>query len=126
MHFYKSLFATACEPGSYFDSTNGACDKCTPGTYSPDEGAVECTMCAAGKYSTAEGATECETCAAGMASTEGSDTCTDCEGGTYKAAGAAQCTACSPGLYFFSFYKSALTSTTLVLIISFISRVYPV
>jgi hypothetical protein len=102
--FYRNTnndICTACEAGSYQNSTNAtSCLGCRVGTYSR-AGASTCTLCAPGKYASDVNSTECTKCAKNTyINVSGwNGTCPDCPPGYVGVADGLPCGACGPGKY---------------------------
>lgn len=77
----------ACSPGSYSDQEGWLpfteCTECPRGYYSPESGTDQCQKCGAGKVAADMGAAECQDCAAGKVQLEkGQQECVACEAGS--------------------------------------------
>ncbi|CAK0836431.1 unnamed protein product [Prorocentrum cordatum] len=68
----------ACASG-YFKNAAGACELCSPGTFTSTPGSRECTNCSEGHFAAASGQTACQECTLGLySSTPGLSACTAC------------------------------------------------
>lgn len=52
-----------------------SCNKCSPGTYTSEDGSSTCKMCGPNTFSSNEGSSSCEPCPPGLISFEGSSEC---------------------------------------------------
>jgi sugar lactone lactonase YvrE len=84
-----------CAPGSFLNTTTGACSNCAPGSISPGGvNVTACTQCASRSVTTSLPRTACTACAAGFLAVNGT-TCFACPTHTYQ--NGTQCTPCPPG-----------------------------
>ncbi|CAK0886293.1 unnamed protein product [Prorocentrum cordatum] len=68
----------ACAAG-YFKNAAGACELCSPGTFTSSPGSRECTNCSEGHFAAASGQTACQECTVGLySSLPGLSACTAC------------------------------------------------
>ena len=78
-----SASQTACERGSYGDTSDWVCKLCAGGSYQPNTTQTSCVPCPAGS-SCAVGSTEPAACAPGtIAATVGQSQCAKCDAGTF-------------------------------------------
>ena len=68
-----------CGPGWFSDTGAEVCDRCSPGTYQPNEGATACILCEPGTAQAISAALECRECDVGTYQPDaGQAECIDC------------------------------------------------
>ena len=86
----------SCNAGWW--GADGACSRCVPGKFSPNDGAAVCTACAAGTYSNTT-ASRCVNCKAGSYSAHDKSGCLSCPANSNStvASGAVEACYCNAG-----------------------------